>query len=91
MNIAIHFLAITSLQRYVHAIAAQMSYYCGNHTVSEVNPSKIKFPSNLNSVGKIIISSVTRATASGTAVVDAIFSDAIKLTEREPPRERAPR
>ena len=28
--------------------------------------------------------------ASGTAVVDAIFSDAIKLTEREPPRERAP-
>ena len=52
-----------------------------HHSVSEVNPSKIK--SNLNSVGKII--------ASGTAVVDAIFSDPIKLTEREPPRERAPR
>ena len=77
VHVAIHFLTITSLQCYAHATAAQMSCYCGNHS-----DSKIKFPSNLNSVGKI---------SSVPAVVDAIFSDAIKLTEREPPRERAPR
>ena len=77
VHVAILFLAITLLQRYAHATAAQMSCYCGNDSVS-----KIKFPSNLNSVGKIYLQCLPSLTRS---------SDAIKLTEREPPRERAPR
>ena len=79
VHAAIHFLAITSLQRYAHATAAQMSCYCGNRSVS-----KIKFPSNLNSVGKIYLqclSSLTRSSLtrsswqSGNRLVNALPGD----------------
>ena len=79
VHVAIHFLAITSLQRYAHATAAQMSCYCGIHSVS-----KIKFPSNLNSVGKIYLqclpsltrSSLTRSSwQSGNRLVNALPGD----------------
>ena len=54
--VAIYFLAITSLQRFAHATTAQLLCHVKNIvtiTLLDLGESKIKFPSNLNSVGNI--------------------------------------
>ena len=68
VHVAIHFLAITSLQRYAHATAAQMSCYCGNHSVS-----KIKFLQCLPSLTRF---SLKRSSwQSGNRLVNALPGD----------------
>ena len=93
VHVAINFLAITSLQRY-----ARVCYSSTNVVLlwqslcqwSESEPNYISIEFEFRGED-YFFSDTSHWLASGTAVVDAIFSDAIKLTEREPPRERAPR